>query len=204
MACKALQECYETRKEIKSYVLWESIRRIEQKSANGTVCLGSELDIRTVQQRCGEWMSGERWSEDAKAWLHDLDDMMGKRVNFTNCAELVEAINLQCSFDSATVRQFTSDIKASRGDYTIAFWVKPVGYTSKMDDGIFYPHISFASSISPPQQQISIARYSTGLSGEVRSRSKCVEHLWENVEIRKVKSAPIAPLLDKGRGMGNS
>ncbi len=80
------------------------------------------------------------------------------------------------------------DVKQSRGDYTISFWVKPLGEGSLLPDGRFTPHISFASTISPPRHQISVGRYTSGLTGEVRSRSRCRTDLWavENVEMRQV------------------
>jgi len=41
----------------------------------------------------------------------------------TNCSALAEAIDDFCEFDMEPVKNFTRDLKALGGDYTIAFWV---------------------------------------------------------------------------------
>lgn len=58
-------------------------------------------------------------------------------------------------------------MKASRGDYSIAFWVKPLGEASLLPDQRFTPHLGFASTLSPPEHQISIAQFTASLSGSL-------------------------------------
>ena len=84
---------------------------------------------------------------------------MGNLVNVTDCEELAASIDTSCSFDSEPVRNFTRDVVANGGDYTIGFWVRPLDANSIMDEkGTFVPHVDFMNSVSPPQ-----LRFSTGV-----------------------------------------
>eukprot|EP00961_Rhodomonas_salina_P295860 3935833-Rhodomonas_salina.5 len=79
----------------------------------------------------------------------------GRRVNMTSCEELVASIDPECAFDQKAVQDFTAAVQANGGDWTIAFWIRPTGDESKIQElGNFYPHVQFLGSISPPQHNL--------------------------------------------------
>jgi hypothetical protein len=68
---------------------------------------------------------------------------------------------------------FLQDMKANGGDFTIAFWIKPLGDVSKLGDtGRFFPSVSFLSKVSPPQHNLHIG-YWVNPNGEARINTQC-------------------------------
>ena len=143
---------------------------------NGTICLGSHLTKQGVVQKCKEWLAsgsasskvGRGLNEEVdatSAWLESMgiayrptnQPRRGRRVNVTLCAELEAAIDPHCSFDIEPVRSFTRDVRRNGGDWTAAFWVKSLGKLSELaDTGLFFPHLNFLSSISPPTHNLQV------------------------------------------------
>jgi len=80
------------------------------------------------------------------------------RVNLTNCEELEAAIDEFCTFDADAVRDFTADVKKNGGQFSIGFWVKPLGDESLMSAEKFYPHVTFFGSLSAPRPQLQLAK----------------------------------------------
>ena len=64
-----------------------------------------------------------------------------RRVNLTDCEELEAAIDEFCTFDDGAVRDFTADVKKNGGEFSIGFWVKPLGDESLMSADKFFPHV---------------------------------------------------------------
>jgi len=88
------------------------------------------------------------------------------------------------------MQDFTKEMRASGGDFTISFWVRPVGPSSLMGQtGRFFPHINFLSSVSPPQHQLLFGKW-VNPNGEGRINSKCrslsSRDTYWNVEIKEV------------------
>ena len=80
------------------------------------------------------------------------------RVNLTNCEELEAAIDEFCTFDADAVRDFTADVKKNGGEFSIGFWVKPLGDESLMSAEKFYPHVTFFGSLSAPRPQLQLGK----------------------------------------------
>ena len=73
-------------------------------------------------------------------------------VDVADCDQLAEAIDPHCTFSADTVEQFTQEVVAHNGDYTIFFWVrKPDASQSKAQ---FVPGFTWFSSLSPPQHPV--------------------------------------------------
>jgi hypothetical protein len=53
--CYLLQECFNVH-NFKSYFSWKSIRRIEAKTDNGTICLGHDRFANETVAECERWM----------------------------------------------------------------------------------------------------------------------------------------------------
>lgn len=45
-------------------------------------------------------------------------------------------------------------MKQSNGDFSIGFWVRPLGQQSILRNGAFVPHLQFFSSLSPPKHNL--------------------------------------------------
>lgn len=79
-------------------------------------------------------------------------------------------------------------VKANGGDYTLAFWIRPLGVSSLHTDGRFYPQVQFLSSISPPTHNLAWGLFASNPNGESRMFSSCSEgttrNYFENVENR--------------------
>jgi hypothetical protein len=110
-----------------------------------------------------------------KEWLEDISESVGTRFNITSCNDLELAIDKSCSFNSEQVESFTRAVISNGGDHTIAFWVKPI--EKSLTNGQFIPQAHFTSTISPPQQNYGVGKYSTHLSGEVRMNSACFNNI---------------------------
>uniref|UniRef100_A0A7S1DHJ7 Polycystin cation channel PKD1/PKD2 domain-containing protein n=2 Tax=Hemiselmis andersenii TaxID=464988 RepID=A0A7S1DHJ7_HEMAN len=174
IACKSKQECFNVG-TYKTYFAWNSIRRIESTTPNGTVCLASSWNKTQQVERCRA--NQPSLQTDGKTWQWEADiaalQSAAHRVNLTDCDELEAATDEQCSFDPAPVKEFTTHMKANGGDFTLAFWVKPLGEISLASDGRFLPSVNFLSSVSPPFANIAFGPYVSGSNGEARMRSGC-------------------------------
>ena len=80
------------------------------------------------------------------------------RVNLTDCAELEEAIDEFCIFDGDVVKDFTADVKENGGEYSLGFWVRPIGDESLMLGDKFFPHVTFFGSLSAPKPQLQLGK----------------------------------------------
>jgi hypothetical protein len=94
-------------------------------------------------------------------------------VNLTVCQELAESIDPFCSFDQKAVDDFTAEMVANGGDFTLGFWVKPLGAESLTKDGAFKPSVHFLSKLNPPQTNLAFGAFTSGSNGEARMRSAC-------------------------------
>jgi len=139
---------------------------------------------------------------DLTAWyasstLKGKQPRAGKRLNLTDCDDLEAAIDEHCGFDMEPVRNFTRDLKERGGDYTIAFWVKPVSMDSELTHNVdgptgrFFPHIKFLSQITPPTHHVSLL-YFVNPNGEFRFDSKCPSEksrdIFWNIEVNKASN----------------
>jgi len=52
---RLMQECFNVH-SFKSYFSWKSIRRIEAKTDNGTICLGNDRFANETVAECERWM----------------------------------------------------------------------------------------------------------------------------------------------------
>lgn len=69
-------------------------------------------------------------------------------------------IDPECEFDAEAIQSFTEEMRAGGGDYTVAFWVRPVGSGSlnaaAAGGATFIPQAHFLSSLSPPTHNIGV------------------------------------------------
>lgn len=175
IACKSLQECYSNFKAPEPYFAWRSIRRIERRGAHGTVCLGDDMALDSVVSECRKWRAERSaGSDDLKVFEHEVETSNAKRVNLSDCEELAEAVDSACSYDAEEVRRFTAKAKESGGDYTIAFWIKPVGEESLFEGGRFVPHLQFINTLNPPRHNLGWGWYvESGNVGAARMTTAC-------------------------------
>lgn len=69
---------------------------------------------------------------------------------------------------------------ANGGEYSIGFWVKPLGGESEMHgSGQFHPHLMFYADAFPPKPQLSLSKTSLGPFGEFRTYSSCAVDEYE-------------------------
>jgi len=209
LSCMARKECFNKREGKKARFAWDRTRRVDMQGPNGTICLSSSLQKEAIVQECRRWVQsgelgatgGRGVSQDddsfLKGWLESMATIgpqprSGRRVNITDCDELDASIDEHCDFGIQDVIDFTSDMKAAGGDFTIAFWVKPLGEQSKMGDtDRFFAHINFFSTISPPQHNLLFGQW-VNPNGEARINSKCLRpgagvSYW-NIEVKEVSS----------------
>uniref|UniRef100_A0A7S0W9M5 Polycystin cation channel PKD1/PKD2 domain-containing protein n=1 Tax=Hemiselmis tepida TaxID=464990 RepID=A0A7S0W9M5_9CRYP len=174
IACKSKQECFNVG-TYKTYFAWNSIRRIESRTANGTVCMSSGMNKTKQLELCRQNQPNLATDGKSWQWRKDLAERQPGtvRVNLTYCEELEQAVDDDCSFDEGPVKEFTAEMKANGGDFTLAFWVKPLGETSLAPDGRFLPSVSFLSTVSPPFSNIGFGPFTSGGNGEARMRSGC-------------------------------
>jgi hypothetical protein len=109
-----------------------------------------------------------------KEWLEDLTDSDGTRLNISSCDDLEKAIDAKCAFKAAEVEEFTREVLANGGDYSIAFWMKPTEVSS-LHKGHFFPQAHFMSTISPPQHNFAVGKYNTFADGETRINTACFD-----------------------------
>ena len=198
LTCGQFQECFPGQVEApKPYFVWDRIRRIEGKTDNGTLCLGDTVDKETIVQNCRDFFGRDPSTLSAeemtriKTWASMYTDLKTRKLNVTDCDTLAEAVNNYCSFDMAAIEDFTSDLKKSNGDFTLAFWIRPHMVpdpaASLHTDGKFYPHITLYSGLSPPTHHLSWGLWYNS-DGESRLFSSCGDksatlRQYENVEL---------------------
>jgi hypothetical protein len=107
-----------------------------------------------------------------KEWLENFMESDSKRLNIFSCDELERAIDTKCSFQAEAVEEFTKEVLASGGDYSIAFWMKPTEKSS-LNNGRFFSQAHFMNTISPPQQNFAVGKYITYPDGETRINTAC-------------------------------
>lgn len=171
IACASKQECFNN-PSYKAYFTWKSIRKIEPKSTNGTMCMSDKHDLNKVYQDCVAFQS-QMTETNMRDYLVDMRDALPnqKRLNLTECEEIKAAMDEHCAFDSASVANVTREY-AESGEMTIAFWVKPLSEKS-LENGVYVPSVSFVGTVSPPTFNLQWYRSTTGVGGEIRIRSKC-------------------------------
>uniref|UniRef100_A0A7S0VMJ9 Polycystin cation channel PKD1/PKD2 domain-containing protein n=1 Tax=Hemiselmis tepida TaxID=464990 RepID=A0A7S0VMJ9_9CRYP len=174
IACDSKQQCF-NKKTYKRYFAWNSIRRIERQSRNGTVCLASNTNATAIFEACKAWLPSI--NTDTKVWQWKLDVAArpagASRVNLTECQSLLRSIDNFCEFDHSEVSQFTDEVRSNGGDFTLGFWVRPIGPESLTSEGKFQPSVHFLNSVSPPFSNLAFAPFESSKKGEVRMRSGC-------------------------------
>jgi hypothetical protein len=145
ISCQSRQECF-TRPPAggaaKKYFVWDRTRLINMQTLNGTICLGNELDKAKLVEECKTWFAGNKvdlggtgLSEDRKpiklpghleGFLETMvtDSRVPQprkttRINVTICEDLEQSINPYCEFNISQVQEFTKDMKANGGDFTM-------------------------------------------------------------------------------------
>ena len=124
-----------------------------------------------------------------KEWLEDLMDSDGIRLNITSCDDLENAIDTKCAFNAVEVENFTREVLANGGDYTIAFWMKPTE-SSSLNNGRFFPQAHFMSTISPPQHNLAVGKYNSFPDGEARINTACFSDYGLENYYRNFKLSP--------------
>jgi hypothetical protein len=106
ISCRSQQECYAPRETITPRFVFDSIQRIEASSPNGTFCLGrhgkgypaaAAAEKASMLEACRRLASEGGDQEVLAAWLDSMVDAdtrestgrEGRRLNLTNCEELV-------------------------------------------------------------------------------------------------------------------
>eukprot|EP00281_Chroomonas_sp_CCMP1168_P016014 CAMPEP_0206220982 /NCGR_PEP_ID=MMETSP0047_2-20121206/5167_1 /ASSEMBLY_ACC=CAM_ASM_000192 /TAXON_ID=195065 /ORGANISM="Chroomonas mesostigmatica_cf, Strain CCMP1168" /LENGTH=1725 /DNA_ID=CAMNT_0053643677 /DNA_START=282 /DNA_END=5460 /DNA_ORIENTATION=+ len=193
LSCGSRQECFAPPQAAIPHFTWDRLYRIVSPGPNGTICLADDTRKSDVVAECRAWVAAggpERDAELAFKWKSLVMDRHpgSLRVNLTVCDELETAIDEQCAFNASAVRAFTEEVVANGGDYTISFWMKPLGeYAQIPGTGRFFPFLQMLSSISPPTHNLALAKW-TATNGDVRLFSACdrgLKDLFENVEIRE-------------------
>jgi hypothetical protein len=171
IACASKQECFND-PSYKAYFSWNSIRKIEPKSTNGSMCMSDKHDLNRVYDECVAFQS-QMTETNLRDYLGDLRTALPnqKRLNLTMCEEVKAAMDEHCAFDSASVANVTREY-AESGEMTIAFWVKPLNEKA-LEDGEYVPSVSFISTVSPPRSNLQWFRSTAGVGGEIVIRSKC-------------------------------
>ncbi|EKX42859.1 hypothetical protein GUITHDRAFT_140993 [Guillardia theta CCMP2712] len=179
-SCASKQQCFKDFVATSSFFVWDRTRLIPAQSPNGTICLGSSYSKASVVAECRKWASGASYKQELfpESWKASMETTgkaprRARRVNVTVCDELEASIDEYCGFDMKPVEEFTKKMLAEGGDFTISFWVRPVGTNSMLGDtGRFFPHINFFSSFSPPQESLLFGLWANP-NGEARITSKC-------------------------------
>ena len=204
-SCGSKVECLDISSKPKAYFVWDRVKKIEAKHPNGTICLGSKQEAAKIVQKCRTWSAGldkknfstlvdsllkdtyqppgGRVGEATKDYVDDVYGLpggfkpLGKRLDLTDCDALQAAIDPECGFNSTEVEQFTKDMTANGGSFTISFWARPTGAKS-MDlnkDGVltFAPNVNFYADTSPPQSNARFGLMKNNANGDVRVDSSC-------------------------------
>jgi len=179
LACFSQQVCYEepTAKH-RTYQIWDRVQLLAPTAhTDATVCMAdvAASDVPVLQERCEAWVAAGGASVNStdqgwQVWRRLYNAAQGRRLNVSDCAALAQAIDPFCSFERATVEEFTRAVVAGGGDYTIKFWVRPVDQDSFDPELLFAPQLSFFSQLSPPRSHLLM----TNIWGQVRG---CVQHV---------------------------
>jgi len=153
-ACQSRQECWLNALPSDAYWTWDGVRRVEPgqsvSTAGGALCLASTLDEGTVKAECKKWVANKGSEEHLEKWQKAYDDSTNKRLDFMDCEAVSQAIHTPCAFNSTAVEEFTRKSLDNNGDFSVAFWIAPIGQASLQKSGQFIPHLHFMSTISPP------------------------------------------------------
>jgi len=200
VACSSKQPCLRPTTGASEFLLWDRIRMIVPSSQNGTVCVNDQMaglggagfakDIKGVRALCDEWIAQGGGGGSKKDWMADFEQRTGKRIDFYNltsvCDEIEQAIDEHCSFDVETVKKFTSAAIENGGDFTIAFWMRPVG-PSSLSANQFKPSLVFYSSLFPPTHNVVLGGFTLNPNGEARVHTACLgasgDRIFENIQI---------------------
>jgi hypothetical protein len=177
---------------------------VPQSGSNGAMCLndrGSGLasgdsgeDAQDLLSLCQRWVNGGGAGGSKEDWMADFEQTQNRgsskpRIDFYNltsvCDEIVSAVDDHCSFRAKTVEDFTRASANKGGDFTLAFWMRPIG-TSSLTEGRFTPNIYFYSSLFPPTHNVALGGFTLNPNGEARVHTACLQHrgdrIFENVE----------------------
>ena len=196
VACSSKQPCHRPATPGSELVLWDRIRMILPESgAEGAICLNDDVKMQDVLDSCLEWVREGGKGDFKDAWMTSFQHRTGRKIDFYNltsvCDEIERAIDEHCSFSIETVKTFTSAAVQNSGDFTIAFWVRPVGpssLTREQDSARqkFQPSVLFYSSLFPPEHNVVLGGFSLNPNGEARVHTACVgqgDRIFENVAI---------------------
>ena len=190
VACRARRACLSNSTDPDVFWTWKSIQRIEAKAANGTICLSDSILPQRIFDECRSWraanlnLSAADWLGGAE-WLQSLLDFDGSRLDVTSCEALEAAVDPNCSFSSAAVRNFTQASIGNGGDYTVAFWVKPIGESAAGGPRTFVPQAHFMASLVPPRHNLGVGMYRANDNPSFRINSACAagpDIVYENSE----------------------
>ena len=144
ISCQSRQECFTRPPEggaAKKYFVWDRTRLINMETLNGTICLGSQLEKAKLVGECKDWFASNKVDLGGNGLNSNkqpiklpghlegfLETMATEgvaqprtttRVNLTICEDLEQSINSYCEFNISQVHEFTKDMKANGGDFTM-------------------------------------------------------------------------------------
>jgi len=181
VACMSYQPCYVPQTVHRHYQLWDRIQTIQKKTSTGALCLDSHGRSRAdkdadTKLACEAWVRAGKPGDYEADWRTDFEGALGVRIDFYNdssvCEAVVAALDEECAFDSALVRNFTADVALNGGNMTISFWVRPIDEASFIGKQ-FLPHLAFYSSLFPPEHNLVIGAFESNADGEIRLHSQC-------------------------------
>jgi hypothetical protein len=196
LTCPSSHECFRTPVAPKTFYVWDRVRRVEAKGANGTICLSSMLGTRArAVEACENWLASSGGNgpppADLEPWMSSAwgTGSQSRRIDLSDCEQVGEAIDEYCGFDSQAIKDFTASTVENGGDYTIAMWIRPLPLpdptASLHSSGGFHPSIQFLSSISPPKPLLGLGLWANS-DGEFRWYTTCrnasSRDAYENVE----------------------
>jgi len=188
IACNTRQECLSTA-SYDSVFIYDRIRKIEVNSlvSNGTICLGDDEDPVEIIELCRQYVSGTEVNTDSKAsqWFRAWRAGRHRSLDFRQCDDLERAIDPFCTYNGTVVKDWTHRVREGGGSYTIAFWIKPQGFGSLINQR-FFPTLKFFGSVSPPQHNLNIGLFDNP-NGEAQFFTSCGEgqFVMENVELKR-------------------
>lgn len=127
----------------------------------GSLCHSDEESLDDVVKQCEEWVAGGLPDMTASDWYNSFkkeggtEDSVSNRVDLRDCRQVAAGLTESCSINMTSVRAFTRESEANNGDWTLAFWLRPLGATSLVEQTkTFIPHVQFLSSLSPPTHNL--------------------------------------------------
>ena len=183
VACLIDQPCFEPKSKARHYQLWHTIQSIGRKTSAGTFCIDTEAadskrEKQNLHRKCKEWVAAGMPAPHKQFWLANYEQAAGRRFDMFNassvCDEVFASIDDACEFSRTETTEFTSEVRKNGGDFTIMFWVRPAGKASFMNEGsLFLPHLTFYSSLFPPEHNIVLGAYRSHAAGALRVNSPC-------------------------------